>query len=137
MPPRLDSHVPLIVSTRKREFSTSRQCGHFSGFLHECINITETLVVQCASSYHEELPLLINISEDHPAIFSCFNAGEIPNSYSPSASLLTEACFCLSLKWPYVVRSRKGQVMTGTAKPTWLFKQSKFIDKGKQNEEQG
>ena len=36
-----------------------------------------------------------------------------------------------------VVCSRKGQGMTGTAKATWLFKQSKFIDKGKQNEEQG
>lgn len=36
-----------------------------------------------------------------------------------------------------VVRSHKGQRMTGTAKATWLLKQSKFIDKGKQNEEQG
>ena len=38
---------------------------------------------------------------------------------------------------PIAARSRKGQGMTGTTKATWLFKQSKFIDKGKQNKEQG
>ena len=36
-----------------------------------------------------------------------------------------------------VACSSKGQGMTGTAKATWFFKQSKFIDRGQQNKEQG
>lgn len=36
-----------------------------------------------------------------------------------------------------VVRSHKGQGMTGTAKATWLFKQSEVIDRGDQNKEWG
>ena len=39
--------------------------------------------------------------------------------------------------YPHVARNCEGQRMTGTAKATWLFKQSKFIYKGKQNKEQG